>query len=173
MHRLLESPSSGRRTEFLAAVARSRDLHRSLVAPPRTVDAFERYLEWLRRPDHIGYWILTDDNELAGVINISEIIRGVFQSAYLGYYAFVPHCGHGYMTRGLQAVLRDVFRVHRLHRLEANIQPGNDASRRLARRLGFRREGLSLRYLKIGGRWRDHERWALTVEDWRQQPKAR
>jgi ribosomal-protein-alanine N-acetyltransferase len=76
------------------------------------------------------------------------------------------------MSQGLRAVLREVFRVHRLHRVEANIQPGNTASRELVRGLGFRQEGLSPRYLKVGGRWRDHERWALTVEDWRQYSNA-
>ena len=71
------------------------------------------------------------------------------------------------MKKGLVAVLKEAFRRHRLHRLEANIQPDNDASRRLVQRCGFHLEGFSPRYLKIAGRWRDHERWAITAEDWR------
>jgi len=114
--------------------------------------------------------VLRDSGELAGVINVSEIVRGVFQSGYLGYYAFIPHAGQGHMTEGLALALRWVFGEMRLHRVEANIQPGNDASLALVRRLGFRREGLSPRYLKITGRWRDHERWAITAEDWRSKP---
>jgi ribosomal-protein-alanine N-acetyltransferase len=116
----------------------------------------------------VGYLIRTEENDLAGVINISEIVRGGFLSGYLGYYAFVPFNDRGYMTQGLKQVLRDAFRNLRLHRLEANIQPGNAASRELVRRLGFRQEGFSPRYLKIAGRWRDHERWALTNEEWSQ-----
>jgi ribosomal-protein-alanine N-acetyltransferase len=173
MHRILEAPSRKRCAEFLAAVARSGDLHQRLVSPPRTVEAFERYLARMRGPANIGYWIRTPEHELAGVVNVTEIVRGTFQSAYLGYYAFLPHAGHGHMSRGLRAVLGDLFRVHRLHRVEANIQPGNDASRNLVGGLGFRQEGFSPRYLKIAGRWRDHERWALTVEDWRKFSNAR
>jgi ribosomal-protein-alanine N-acetyltransferase len=116
--------------------------------------------------------VLAASGELAGVINVSEIVRGPFQSAYLGYYALAPHAGQGYMTEGLALALRWIFGELRLHRVEANIQPGNAASRALARRLGFRREGLSPRYLKVGGRWRDHERWALTVDDWRRQRRG-
>jgi ribosomal-protein-alanine N-acetyltransferase len=115
----------------------------------------------------LGYFVRTENGELAGVINISQIVRGNFCSAYLGYYSFVPHNGHGYMKRGLAAVLREAFSRHGLHRLEANIQPGNSESRALVQRAGFRLEGFSPRYLKIGGRWRDHERWAITAEDWR------
>jgi len=70
------------------------------------------------------------------------------------------------MAEGLRAVVSRAFRVNRLHRVEANIQPGNQASRRLVKALGFRREGFSPRYLKIGRRWRDHERWAATRETW-------
>jgi len=69
------------------------------------------------------------------------------------------------MREALVAVLRLAFGPLRLHRVEANIQPRNRASIDLVRSLGFRREGYSRRYLKIGGRWRDHERWALLVED--------
>lgn len=86
----------------------------------------------------------------------------------MGYYVFEPFAGQGYMLEGMRLVLRHIFRVMKLHRVEANVQPGNDRSVALAKKSGFRKEGLSPRYLKIGGRWRDHERWALTAEDWRQ-----
>ena len=167
--RILEKPTGRRESEFLAAVQNSRRLHAAWVSAPRSPDAFKSYLKRIRDKAHLGYWVVTEDGELAGVINVSEIVRGVFCSGYLGYYAFAPYNGRGYMTRGLSAVLNDVFSVHGLHRVEANIQPGNDESRRLVQRLGFRLEGFSPRYLKIAGKWRDHERWALTVEDWTAQ----
>ena len=164
---ILEKPTSRRQSEFLAAAKKSRTLHGAWVSAPRSPDAFKAYLRRIRHKAHLGYWVVTEDRELAGVINVSEIVRGAFCSGYLGYYALAPYDGHGYMTRGLAAVLKDVFRVRGLHRVEANIQPGNDDSRALVQRLGFRLEGFSPRYLKIAGRWRDHERWALTVEDWK------
>jgi [ribosomal protein S5]-alanine N-acetyltransferase len=71
------------------------------------------------------------------------------------------------MSDGLQLVLARAFTDLRLHRLEANIQPGNAASIALVRKAGFVREGFSERYLKIGGRWRDHEHWAIRAEQWR------
>jgi ribosomal-protein-alanine N-acetyltransferase len=170
-HRILEKPSPGRQAEFLAAVARSRVLHRNWASPPTTSKEFKKSLKRFQEGTHIGYWICTEAGELAGVININEIVRGVFRSGYLGYYAFEPHNGHGYMQRGLRAVLAEAFERQRLHRLEANIQPENEASRRLVQRCGFRLEGFSPRYLKLGGRWRDHERWAITVEEWRAQSR--
>ena len=164
---ILEKPSSDRREEFLAAVRRSRTLHKPWVSAPDTRVLFDAYLERLGNATHLSYWVITADGQLAGVVNVSEIVRGVFHSGYLGYYAFEPFNGQGYMTRGLAAVLRDTFRVQRLHRLEANIQPGNVDSKALVQRAGFRQEGFSPRYLKIAGRWRDHERWAILAEDWR------
>ena len=162
----LETPSRRRRADFLANVRRSGRLHGRWIAAPATIEEFEAYLERTRRPNQLAWFVVTPDGELAGVVNASEIVRGNFLSAYLGYYALAPHHRRGYMTAGLRLVIREAFEEHGLHRLEANIQPGNVASRRLVRRLGFRREGFSPRYLKIAGRWRDHERWAITREEW-------
>ncbi len=108
-----------------------------------------------------------------GVVNVIEIVRGALQGAYLGYYLFHPFGGRGYMTDGLRLVIDRAFGELALHRLEANIQPDNKRSIRLVKRLGFRREGRSPRYLKVGGRWRDHERWALLREEWRRSRSSR
>jgi ribosomal-protein-alanine N-acetyltransferase len=163
----LEKPCASRRTEFLSAVARSRALHGRFVSPPASAVAYSAWLRRLRPATHEGHFVVdSSTGELAGVINISEIVRGSFQSAYLGYYGFAPHAGSGRLSAGMRLVLRRVFDEMRLHRVEANIQPDNAASIEFVRRLGFVREGYSERYLKINGRWRDHERWALTRESW-------
>ena len=164
---ILVEPSRKRRDEFLAAVRRSKKLHGRWASPPATVEKFDEYLKRVRKETHLSYWVCTERDELAGVININEIVRGIFRSGYLGYYAFAPHDGRGYMKKGLGAVLSEAFRHQGLHRLEANIQPENESSRRLVQSAGFRLEGFSPRYLKIAGRWRDHERWAITAEEWR------
>ena len=164
----LKKPSAQDETDFLEAAHRSRTFLHRWASPPSTPAAYQAYVQRVTTPTHEGrFVVLRTSGELVGVINVNEIVRGAFHSAYLGYYAFVPHVGHGYMTEGLALALRWIFGGLRLHRVEANIQPGNEPSRALVRRLGFRCEGFSPRYLKVAGRWRDHERWALTVEDWR------
>jgi ribosomal-protein-alanine N-acetyltransferase len=110
---------------------------------------------------------------IAGVININNVIRGAFQSASLGYYAFSPFAGQGLMEQGMLLVLKHAFGKLNLHRLEANIQPANRASIALVQKCGFVREGFSRRLLKVRGRWRDHERWALLSEDFRRPPTYR
>ena len=161
----LARPGARDAAEFLAAVRRSRRLHGNWVAAPATIAAYRKFLRRARRPTQEAYFIcLRDAGELVGVVNVSEIVRGNFRSAYLGYYTFAPHQGQGLMAEGLRLVIHAAFRRLKLHRLEANIQPGNRASRALVRGLGFRHEGYSRRYLKIAGRWRDHERWAITAE---------
>lgn len=123
---------------------------------------------------HLGLLLCRlEDDALLGVFNLSEIVRGAFHSAYLGYYAFCPHQGRGYMTEGIALTLRFAFDAARLHRLEVNVQPDNVRSIALAQGAGFVREGFSRRYVKIAGRWRDHERWALLVEDWRAKRRRR
>jgi ribosomal-protein-alanine N-acetyltransferase len=80
----------------------------------------------------------------------------------LGYAAFLPYVGRGYLTEGVALAVRYAFEQLELHRVEADIQPENSASIRLVERLGFRREGFSPEFIKIDGAWRDHERWALS-----------
>jgi ribosomal-protein-alanine N-acetyltransferase len=149
-------------------VRASRTLHRGWVSPPATETAYLEYLKSCRARAARGFFVcLRADDSLAGVINLSQIARGNFQSAYLGFYAFKPAARQGYMTEALGLVLDLAFGEMKLHRLEANIQPANTRSLRLVKRLGFQREGFSPKYLKISGRWRDHERWAILAEDWR------
>ena len=161
----IRRPTVRDREAFLEAVRRSRVLHRGWVAPPSTSAAYHRHLRRFASDDHESFLVVHKaSNELIGVINIGHIIRVSFQSAYLGYYAFSGFEGRGLMRQGMQLVLRHAFRKLKLHRVEANIQPQNVASRRLLMKLGFALEGYSKRYLKISGRWRDHERWALLAE---------
>jgi ribosomal-protein-alanine N-acetyltransferase len=121
-----------------------------------------------RRENYVSLFVCRrDDDAIVGVFNFSEIVRGALHSAYLGYYALAPFEGKGYMQEGLALTLKVAFRSIKLHRVESNIQPANKPSLALVRRAGFSREGFSRRYLKIAGRWRDHERWALLAEDWR------
>jgi [ribosomal protein S5]-alanine N-acetyltransferase len=153
--------------EFLAAVERSRALHHPWVQAPSTPDAYRDYLSKHQDSRGAAFFVwLESPRGLVGVVNLSEIVYGGFRSAYLGYYAFVPHAGLGLMSAGLAKVITHAFDVMKLHRLEANIQPGNRRSKALVKRLGFRREGLSPSYLKINGRWRDHERWAILSGEW-------
>lgn len=152
----------------MSAVVRSRGLHRHFAHPPKDRHAYAAWLRRIRRPSTEGHLVIDDAQDaLVGVININEVVKGAFESGYLGYYAFEPHAGRGLMHAGLRLVIARAFGELRLHRLEANIQPENVASIALVKRLGFSCEGFSPRYLKLGGRWRDHERWALLRENWR------
>jgi [ribosomal protein S5]-alanine N-acetyltransferase len=150
---------------FVSASRASRDLHRPWVSVPLDAAAFERHLTRFDSRTNFGFVVyLPSTGELAGAIDLTNVVYGVFRSGYLGYYAFAGFEGRGYMGQGLRLVVRHAFGKLKLHRLEANIQPGNVASIALARACGFRREGYSPAYLKIGGRWRDHERWAVVRE---------
>ena len=163
----LEPASRKREREFLERVQASQKLHRPWTAAPHTSELFRALVARSRKPTHESFFVcLIETGELAGVFNLGEIVRGSFQNAYLGYYAFSPFSGEGYMTEGLSLVLDQAFGALGLHRIEANIQPKNKPSSRLVSRLGFRLEGFSPRYLKIAGRFRDHERWALLAEEW-------
>ena len=152
--------------EFTALMRDSRELHRPWSFPPTRKEDFAALVERARSDDFELLLLCTrSERQIAGFFNLSQIFRGPFLNAYLGYAVGAPFAGEGYMTEGIELVLRHAFGPLGLHRLEANIQPGNDRSIALAKRAGFRLEGFSPRYLKIDGRWRDHERWAILAEE--------
>jgi [ribosomal protein S5]-alanine N-acetyltransferase len=154
------------RDAFLEMVRESRELHRPWTYPPERADQFDDLVSRTARDDFKCLAaVLADTGELVGIFTISQIVRGYFQSAYLGYYANAKHAGKGLMAEGMALLLDHAFGPLALHRLEANIQPGNAPSIALARGAGFRLEGYSPRYLLIGGRWRDHERYAITADE--------
>jgi [ribosomal protein S5]-alanine N-acetyltransferase len=155
------------RQEFLALARQSHRLHRPWTYPPERADQFDELYGRSRRDDFLcllSYRI--DTGAIIGVFTISQIVRGAFQSAYLGYYAHEAHARQGFMREAIEQVLAHSFGALGLHRIEANIQPGNQPSIALARGAGFQLEGFSPRYLLIGGQWRDHERYAITAEQW-------
>lgn len=159
----LRPPQLADQREFLRRIAASQSLHRPWVVATWTPKRFREWVERTGGDMHCSLFVcMRETDEIAGVFNISNIVRGGFQSAFLGYYAFAGFEGQGLMRIGLKATVRHAFKALSLHRLEANIQPGNAPSIALVKSCGFRLEGFSPRYLKIGGRWRDHERWAIT-----------
>ena len=161
---------SGDANEFTALMRNSRSLHHPWSFPPVRGEEFAALVDRARADDFELFLLCRrGDGRILGFFNLSQIFRGPFLNAYLGYAVGAPYAGEGYMTEGIELVLRHAFGPLGLHRVEANIQPGNERSIALAKRAGFRLEGFSPRYLKIDGRWRDHERWAMLAEDWAQR----
>jgi [ribosomal protein S5]-alanine N-acetyltransferase len=170
----LRFPDAGDLKEFIALNRASKRLHRGLASPPTESEQFRALLEKCQRDNYVGFMICrVVDGALVGAISLSEIVRGSFQSAYLGYYVGARYARQGYMTEAIRLAVTYAFENLRLHRIEANIQPGNRASIALVKHAGFVCEGYSKRYLKICGRWRDHERWAILAEDWRARKSKR
>jgi ribosomal-protein-alanine N-acetyltransferase len=149
-------------SELIAGHLASQSYHAPWAKPFTDAAGFEaRYAKQVTG----GYVILVArdaaSHRIVGVVTISEIVLGVLQGGYLGYYGMAEFARRGLMTEAVRQAARYAFTELGLHRLEANIQPENTASIALVRRLGFRKEGFSPEYLFIDGAWRDCERWAL------------
>lgn len=151
--------------ELIAANRENQSYHRPWSAPFTDPSGFENWYARSLTGANVGLVVRESaTKDIVGVININEIVGGVFQSAYLGYYGMSRFSRKGLMTSGLKAAVAYAFDELGLHRLEANIQPANQASIALVRRVGFAKEGFSPRYLRIDGQWCDHERWAMLAD---------
>jgi ribosomal-protein-alanine N-acetyltransferase len=163
----IRKPTEDDCQELLSLHRKSKEFHFPWAFPPLTEQACTDYINRCQNEDFEGLLICrSTDDKIIGVANFSQIFYRAFQNAYLGYYVGVDFAGQGLMTEGVRLSIDYAFGTLGLHRVEANIQPENVASINLVTRLGFTKEGFSRRYLKINEQWRDHERWALTVEDW-------
>jgi [ribosomal protein S5]-alanine N-acetyltransferase len=153
------------RERFVELVNISSGLLHPWVYLPATSSKFDEYLRRFDQQTAECLLIcIQESGEIAGTVSISDIIRGPYQRGTVGYNAFAPSAGQGYMSEGFKLVFRFAFEDLDLHRLEADIQPGNEASLKFAHRVGFRREGYSSGFVCIAGIWKDHERWAVNSD---------
>ncbi len=162
----LIAPRSGDAGEFLRLVEASRPYHEGLVEPPASRESFAAYVRRSKGPSHAGFLVWSEDRLIAAV-NLNNIVRGALDSASVGYYRLGDGGTRESLRSAVSAVVGHGFDSLGLHRLEANIQPSNTRSRELAESLGFRLEGLAVEYLRVGGQWQDHERWALLAHEWK------
>jgi len=151
--------------QLIAANRASIDLHRPWVSPFTDEEGFEAHFATLGEQTVSLVAREPAGGAIIGVFTLSQIFRKAFQNAYLGFYAVRDGEGRGLMTQALRLTAVHAFGDLGLHRIEANVQPANLRSIALLQRAGFRKEGYSPRYLKIGGEWRDHERWALLSDE--------
>jgi ribosomal-protein-alanine N-acetyltransferase len=162
----IQTPQAGDEETFLAAMRDSVGLHSPWVSAPKDHTAWQRYMKRLERKNEAGFLVKRiHDGALCGVVNLNVITYEALCSAYVSYFGVAGQVEKGYMKEGLSQVIRHAFDQLGLHRLEANIQPGNLASIALAQSTGFQYEGFSPRYLKISGEWCDHERWAVLADE--------
>jgi ribosomal-protein-alanine N-acetyltransferase len=163
----LRHPRKSDMDEFTRLVIASRRFLHPWVTPATTPEAYERYLQLSRRKSMFTCLVCrSEDSGIIGVCSLSQIFFGNLQHAFLGYWIGVRFSGQGYMTEALDLLLSYAFEALGLHRIEADIQPENVHSKALAARIGFRMVGFFPRYLKVAGRWKDHERWAIVRKEW-------
>ena len=163
---VLTSVTRADAAELVQSTLDSREYHHPWMAPFTDEAGFDTWFGRTLSGPNVGMVAReAASGQVAGVVNLNEIVAGAFQSAYLGYYGMAARAGRGMMTEAVRLAAAHAFGALGLHRLEANIQPGNLRSVALVKRLGFRLEGFSQRYLRIGGEWRDHERWALLADE--------
>lgn len=156
--------------EMIQMFRESRTFYKGLITPSHDFESFQNYVE--RNDDEANESFVicrNSDEKIVGAINLSQIFRKAFQNAYLGYSLGVKYTGCGFMTEAINLILKYSFNDLKLHRIEANIQPHNTASIAVVKRCGFSKEGFSPKYLKVSGKWRDHERWAIIKENWRKR----
>jgi ribosomal-protein-alanine N-acetyltransferase len=159
-------PEAADEPAFLAAMQDSVGLHYPWVSAPKDHAGWARYMKRLKRVNEAGFLVKNlIDGDICGVVNLNLITYEALCSAHVSYFGVAGQAEKGYMKEGLLQVVQHAFGELCLHRLEANIQPDNQASIALAQSVGFQYEGFSPALLKINNVWCDHERWAVLAKN--------
>ncbi len=166
----------------LAAYCRENREHLAAWEPARD-EAYFTAAHWTRelvaleaavRRGQALSFVLRLRAEPAGPIQgrcaLTNVVRGPFQAAHLGFSLDHRAQGQGLMAEALVATIRHAFEAMGLHRIMAAYVPTNERSARLLRRLGFRTEGFARDYLLLADAWRDHVLTALVNPAWRPGP---
>jgi ribosomal-protein-alanine N-acetyltransferase len=170
----LRAPERGDYEEWASLRADSRNFL-TPWEPSWPVDALSRasfrsrivrYAEDWRTDQAYNFFVFSHEDVLLGGIGLSNVRRGVAETASLGYWIGEPHARQGYMSAALPLVLDFAFGRLHLHRVEAACLPSNVPSRALLKKIGFHQEGLARQYLCIQGKWQDHVLFAILREDW-------
>ena len=136
--------------------------NREFLAPfePDRTDEFFTAAFQRKRIDTAGEdhwrWGIIDDDRIAGMIVLADVLRGALQVGNVGYWIDRAHNGRGLATAAVADVVAFAFREGELHRLEAGTLVDNHASQRVLEKNGFERFGLARKLLKVNGEWRDH-----------------
>lgn len=163
---ILHRVSMADKDELVAANAANAAYHAPWVSPFSDDESFDVWFARMITGPHISLVAREPQTrEAVGIVNLNEIVMGAFRSCFVGYYGYERWAHQGWMTAALRSAVRFAFQELGLHRIEANIQPDNLASARLAARAGFRKEGSSPRYLFVNSAWRDHDHWVILNED--------
>lgn len=171
----LRPPERGDYEEWATLRARSRDFLTPWEPswPPDALSRasyrarLTRYAEDWRTDQGYNFFVFRADEALVGGIGLSNIRRGVAETASLGYWIGEPYARRGMMSASLPLVIDFAFDRLRLHRVEAACLPHNEGSSTVLLRTGFQQEGYARRYLQIDGKWQDHLLFAILREDWR------
>jgi ribosomal-protein-alanine N-acetyltransferase len=160
------------------AWARLRGESRAFLAPWEPVWAsdeltkgafrrrIKRYQKEARLDSAYAFFVFREEDDvLMGGCTLSNVRRGVTQCCALGYWIGERFSRQGYMFEAARALVPFIFSTLGLHRIEAACLPSNQASQNLLMKVGFRQEGVALRYLQINGEWRDHVLFALLSDE--------
>lgn len=133
-------------------------------------ELIEIYAEQKENDQSYNFGIFENQTDLlVGTISLVQVMRGPLQRAVLGYAMDKKHNNKGYTTEAIQLIIAYAFRKIALHRIEAGVMPGNDASIRVLEKAGFHKEGIAIQNVQINGEWRDHQ--VLAIINPRDLPK--